>query len=146
MKLKTFLSFTASLVLILAGGNAFAQSSSVNGENKSAAVVKTLYVSAFTSRGRGYRKGGRKGFETIITRLQMQCYVLASDFVYDIGKDGKEYGWGVTEYSTPEKFMGRDFTENVYKCEPSESYGKILRYFKTLFPECDEKILLKMIG
>ncbi len=93
-----------------------------------------------------YRKGGHKGFETIITRLQMQCYVLASNFVYDIGKDGKEYGWGVTEYSTPEKFMGRDFTENVYKCEPSESYGKILRYFKTFFPECDEKILRKMIG
>lgn len=84
MKLKNFLSFTVSLVLILAGGNAFAQASSVSGENKSSAVeitfdysrkstratnqtavwiedesgkvVKTLYVSAFTSSGRGYRR------------------------------------------------------------------------------------------
>ena len=31
-----------------------------------------------------YRKGGKKGFETIITRLQAQCYVIISDFVYQI--------------------------------------------------------------
>lgn len=37
----------------------------------------------------------------------MQCYVLVSDFVYDVGKDGKTYGWGVTEYSTPEISMGK---------------------------------------
>lgn len=76
----------------------------------------------------------------------MQCYVLASDFVYDIGKDGREYGWGVTEYSTPEKFMGKDFSENVYKTEPGESFNKILNHFKSLFPDEDEKILKKMIG
>ena len=29
-----------------------------------------------------YRKGGNKGFDTIITRLQSQCYVIISDFVY----------------------------------------------------------------
>lgn len=93
-----------------------------------------------------YKKGGRKGFETIITRLQMQCYVLASDFVYDIDKTGNEYGWGVTEYSTPEKIMQSDFTENVYKCEPEESFNKILNHFKSLFPNEDEKSLRKMIG
>lgn len=93
-----------------------------------------------------YKKGGRKGFETIITRLQMQCYVLTSDFVYDIDKNGNEYGWGVTEYSTPEKIMQSDFTENVYKCEPSESFERILNHFKSLFPNENEKILRKMIG
>lgn len=93
-----------------------------------------------------YKKGGRIGFETIITRLQMQCYVLVSDFVYDVGKDGKIYGWGVTEYSTPEISMGKDFTEKVYKREPEESFVRILNHFKKLFPDCDEKILRKMIG
>lgn len=29
-----------------------------------------------------YRKGGNKGFDTVITRLQMQIYVTIADFVY----------------------------------------------------------------
>lgn len=29
-----------------------------------------------------YRKGGNKGFDTSITRLQEQCYVIISNFVY----------------------------------------------------------------
>lgn len=93
-----------------------------------------------------YKKGGRKGFETIITRLQMQCYVLVSDFVYDIDKNGNEYGWGVTEYSTPEIFIGNDFSKNVYNFEPEESFNKILNHFKSLFPTEDENTLRKMIG
>ena len=55
-----------------------------------------------------YKKGGNKGFDTIITRLQMQCYVLNSDFIYMTDKKGKPYGWGVAEYSTPEHFLGND--------------------------------------
>ena len=44
-----------------------------------------------------YRKGGNRGFDTVINRLQAQCYVLISDFVYMTDKNGKEYGWGVAE-------------------------------------------------
>ena len=29
-----------------------------------------------------YRKGGNIGFETCVTRLQMQSYVCIADFVY----------------------------------------------------------------
>ena len=54
-----------------------------------------------------YRKGGRKGFDSAITRLQKQCYVLISDFRYAEDKFGNEYGWGIAEYSTPEKFLGK---------------------------------------
>jgi hypothetical protein len=60
-----------------------------------------------------YRKGGNKGFDTIINRLQAQGYVLISDFRYMIDRNGNEYGWGVAEYSTPEQFMGKTFTDNV---------------------------------
>ena len=44
-----------------------------------------------------YRKGGNKGFDTIITRLQAQCYVVISDFVYAMDKTGRPYGWGIAE-------------------------------------------------
>ena len=69
-----------------------------------------------------YRKGGRKGFDTCMNRLQEQCYVIISDFVYETDKHGRQYGWGVAEYSTPEKFMGSDFTESVYRRSPCHAY------------------------
>ena len=92
-----------------------------------------------------YRKGGKKGFETIITRLQSQCYVVISDFVYQRDKHGKPYGWGIAEYSTPEKFMGDDFTSRVYERTPEESYQRIVLHLKELLPDADDAALRKII-
>lgn len=92
-----------------------------------------------------YRKGGKKGFETIITRLQSQCYVVISDFVYQRDKHGKPYGWGVAEYSTPEKFIGKDFTDRVYERTPEESYQRILAHLKELLPDTDEEAIRKIL-
>lgn len=82
-----------------------------------------------------YRKDGVKGFDTVINRLQSQCYVVISDFVYLRDKHGKPYGWGVAEYSTPERFMGDRFTEKVYARAPEESYERLLEHFSRLFPD-----------
>ena len=88
-----------------------------------------------------YGKNGVKGFDTIVSRLQRECYIVTSDFVYQKDKYGNEYGWGVAEYSTPEVFMGSAFTDTVYAHSPQESYEKIFGHFKKLFPdESDETI------
>lgn len=92
-----------------------------------------------------YRKGGNKGFDTIMNRLQAQCYVTISDFVYLRNKRGKPYGWGVAQYSTPEAFMGEGFTDRVYRCTPEESYEKLLDHFCGLFPDTDLKVIKKFI-
>ncbi len=92
-----------------------------------------------------YGKGGRKGFDTMITRLQKQCYVIVSDFRYEVDKAGNEYGWGVAEYSTPEKYLGRKFTEAVYKRTPEESYERILKHFQKILPGCDLKEIEKIL-
>ena len=84
-----------------------------------------------------YRKGGNKGFDTIITRLQAQCYIIISDFVYMKDKHGNPYGWGVAEYATPEIIMGKAFSDNVYSRTPEESYERILEHFRSLFPDTD---------
>ncbi len=68
-----------------------------------------------------YGKNGVKGFDTLITRLQHECYVLISDFVYNLDKTGRPYGWGVGVYDTPERFLGEAFTSKVYAREPEES-------------------------
>ena len=92
-----------------------------------------------------YKKGGNKGFDTIITRLQMQCYVTISDFIYLTDQFGKPYGWGIAEYSTPETFMGDNFTDTVYTRSPAESYEKILEHFCRLFPHTDIKQIKQFI-
>jgi len=92
-----------------------------------------------------YNKGGKKGFDTMITRLQKQCYVITSDFSYLKDKHGNEYGWGVAEYSTPEKFLGKKFTSAVYKREPEESYEKIVKHFEKILPNADRKQIEKIL-
>lgn len=57
-----------------------------------------------------YHKGGNTGFETCITRLQMQSYVCIADFVYMQDRYGRPYGWGVAEYATPEELFGYDLS------------------------------------
>lgn len=92
-----------------------------------------------------YRKGGNKGFDTIINRLQAQGYVLISDFRYMIDKNGNEYGWGVAEYSTPEQFMGDDFTSVVYRRTPEESYARLFEHLRKILPEADEQVIHKLL-
>ena len=92
-----------------------------------------------------YVKGGNKGFDTVITRLQMQSYVCVADFVYMQDKHGKPYGWGVAQYTTLEHFFGYDYVTSAYKTNPSQSKQKIIQHFKKLFASATEEQILKII-
>ena len=93
-----------------------------------------------------YRKGGSTGFDTSITRLQMQGFVLVNDFKYMTDRSGHEYGWGIAEYATPEWFFGSGFYEKTYSRSPEESYDRLFRHLRELFPEADEPDIAKMLG
>ena len=95
--------------------------------------------------GRWQKTDGKKGFDTSITRLQEQCYVIISNFVYTLDKKGNRRGWGVAEYSTPEAFMGESFSENVYQRPPEESYERLLDHLRRLFPRVPEKELKRFL-
>lgn len=45
--------------------------------------------------------GFHKGFDTALTRLQMQTFITNNDFVYQVDKHGKPYGWGNAQLTTP---------------------------------------------
>lgn len=92
-----------------------------------------------------YKKGGKKGFDTIITRLQAQCYVVISDFKYETDKNGDTYGWGVAEYSTPEILLGDDFTDKVYQRTPEESYEQVFGHLKKILPRANEAAIRKIL-
>lgn len=92
-----------------------------------------------------YGKDGKKGFDTMITRLQMQTYVTIGDFVYLQDKFGQTYGWGVAQYTTPEAQFGYDFVTSAYRKDPAESKADILAHLKRVLPDADEAQLLKLM-
>ena len=92
-----------------------------------------------------YRKGGRTGFDTSLTRLQEQCYVVTGDFVYPVDRHGRTYGWGTAQYTTPEKLFGAAFTENVYSRAPEDSHGRLLEHLGQILPRTDEAALARFL-
>ena len=96
----------------------------------------------------GYSGGkgtAKKGFDTSITRLQKQCYVIISDFGHSTDKFGNEYGWGIAEYSTPEKFFGKKFTDAVYKRTPEESYDRVVKHLQRILPHASEEAIQRIL-
>ena len=89
----------------------------------------------------GYRKGGNTGFDTAITRLQMQTYVTIADFVYQQDKFGRTYGWGVAQYTTPEAQFGYDYVTSAYDRQPEESMGLIVEHLMKVLGVGEERIL-----
>ena len=81
----------------------------------------------------------------MINRLQAQGYVIISDFRYMLDKNGNEYGWGVAEYSTPEHFMGKSFTEKVYRVTPEESFDRLVMHFMKILPGADKNNIIRFL-
>ena len=94
----------------------------------------------------GFGKDGRKGFDTILTRLQMQGYVTTADFEYRRDKHGAPYGWGIARCAVPERHFGTDFTARVYAHTPEESRQRILAHLAALLPQAAEAQLQKLLG
>ena len=93
----------------------------------------------------GYRKGGNTGFDTVITRLQMQTYLTIGDFIYLRDRYGRSYGWGVAQYTMPEAQFGYDFVTSMYSREPDESKARIVNHLKSVLPDAGKEQILKII-
>ncbi len=92
-----------------------------------------------------YGIDGKKGYDQAVTKLQMQTYLTFSGIEYEIGKNGKVYGWGVAKFTTPENLYGKSFIRSAYKKPPEKSFEKLLKRLKDTLPEADEKSLIKLI-
>ncbi len=77
----------------------------------------------------------RKRFDSTLTFLQMQGYVVISDFEYAADRFGKPYGWGLARYATPEAAFGERFRAEAYAETPAQSYAKLEGYLQTLLPQ-----------
>ncbi len=88
----------------------------------------------------------RTGFDTTITKLQMQCYVITSNFEYEISKTGEPYGWGIARYAVPEEHLGKTFSKKVYARTPEQSRKRILRHLQKVLPDVEINYLERLAG
>ncbi len=93
-----------------------------------------------------FGKDGNKGFDGIMNRLQMQMYLIVSNFAYEIDKNGDPYGWGVAVYSTPETVLGQPYIDESYNISPEESRQFILDHLKQMYPNESDKAYKQIVG
>lgn len=85
----------------------------------------------------------RSRFDSYITRLQMACRIITEDFVYPRDKHNREYGWGWSLLTTPERLLGRE----ACHCPrtPEESFDRLFAHFKALLPTATDQQIRKLI-
>ena len=88
----------------------------------------------------------RRGFDGLLTRLQMQTFLLIDGIEYRVDRFGQRYGWGVCRYATPEQRFGEDFLTEAYERPPKESGRRILEHLQKLLPDADGDGLAALLG
>ena len=94
----------------------------------------------------GFGKGKEKGFEGVITNLQMQLYLCPYDFRKRTNKKGATYGWPVAVYATPEHIYGRELVTAAYNEAPEKSAERIIKHIEDVYPIAAKKQIGKILG
>ena len=94
----------------------------------------------------GFGKEGEKNFEGVITDLQMQGYIVTRDFRRRKRKrDGVEYGWPISVYTTPERLIGYEAISEGYTEDPRQSRDRIFARIKEEYPWASEEQIRKVM-
>lgn len=93
----------------------------------------------------GFGGEGLKGFDTVMTSLQMQTYITVHSFEYAHDKYGKPYGWGIARYAVTEDVLGVEVTQGAYDRSPEESKARIIQHLGMLCPDAFDDDLEKLI-
>ena len=94
----------------------------------------------------GFGKDGEKNYPGIVTGLQMQTYLVITDFHRRTNKREEEYGMPVSVMLPPEAIWGYKAVTSAYSESPMQSWQRILERVKGLYPEADEGEIVRIIG
>lgn len=95
----------------------------------------------------GFGKGGEKGFEGAVTRLQMQTYLTMQDFRRKRNKRGEEYGWMTGVLAPAETLFGYDHVTSAYHLSREQAMDTMLAHMRTVAPDAtDEQIIALLKG
>lgn len=103
------------------------------------------YYSSELKQKAGFGKGKEKGFDGVVTKLQMMTYLCVRDFRQKRNKNGQPYGWPVAIYTTPEQIFGREVVTAAYCEEPDVSRNRIKEHIQTVYPIATPKQIKKLI-
>ncbi len=104
------------------------------------------YYSNDIKKKAGFGKEGDKGFEGIITGLQMQMYLCCRDFRKRRNKKGEPYGWPVAIYSMPEHIFGRELVTCAYSESAAASGKRIEQHIMDKYPIATRSGIKHLIG
>ena len=94
----------------------------------------------------GFGKEGAKNYSGIITGLQMQMYLVITDFVRRRNKNGSEYGMAVSILQPPEAVWGYEEVTRAYDEDPVLSWERITNRVRECFPGNDDGEMVRLIG
>lgn len=85
--------------------------------------------------------GFTKGYDTALTRLEMQTFITNRDFVYSRDKQGRPYGWGNALLTKPESWFGQELVDRAGERSPEESLDRLVAHLHGLMPDVSEDAL-----
>ncbi len=94
----------------------------------------------------GFGKGGEKNYPGITTSLQMQTDLVIADFHRRTNKRGEEYGMPVSVMLPPEAIWGYEEVTSAYNEKPRESWQRLIDHVMDMYPQADEKAVIRLIG
>ena len=94
----------------------------------------------------GFGKGKEKNYPGITTGLQMQTYLVITDFRRRKNKRGEEYGMSVSVLQPPEAVWGRGAVTKAYGESPAQSWDRIFEHVRSAYPASPDKEIIKLIG
>ena len=94
----------------------------------------------------GFGKEGAKNYPGIVTALQMNLYLVITDFRRRRNKNGAEYGMPVSVMFPPETIWGYDTITAAYRETPRNSWERIVERVREVFPESNMESIVKLIG
>lgn len=94
----------------------------------------------------GFGPGGLRGYEGIMTGLQMQTYLTVESFAQRINCRGEGYGWRVGRYLPPEILFGEKTVRGRYGEPRQDSHAAIRLHLSRLLPEAAPQALEHLLA
>lgn len=85
--------------------------------------------------------GFSQGYDGVLTRLQIQTYLIDQDFRYSVDRHGRPYGWGNAALIRAEDWLGADFLAPVADTEPEDAFERIVAHLRAHLTGADENVL-----
>ena len=91
------------------------------------------------------KQSSREGFETAISNLQMGLYSVIADFEYKVDHNGRNYGWGIARYTTPEALYESKDLKLIPLRTPQESLERMVKQIRKELPQATDVQIVRFL-